>query len=104
MKSSGITKVTNDGFMWLIVTDVASTMFKNGYKGLLYKLYEDDSEALIESEEELITHLEQGGEIGLEVGFINGDPADDKKVVTTSVDWAESHYEIVSAIESECSI
>ena len=83
MKSSSITKVTNDGFMWLIVTDVASTMFKNGYKGLLYKLYEDDSEALIESEEDLNAHLTQCGQVGIEVGFINGDPDKSDGKITT---------------------
>jgi hypothetical protein len=62
-------KVMSDGFVFLLVTDVAYKMFDCGIFSL-YELHDDDSESLIETR----THLEQaidgGNDIGIEVGNV----------------------------------
>ena len=58
------TKVTKDGFVWLIVDkDTATAIYKTGTQEL-YSLYDDDAEGLIESDEDFerdygaVAHLE----------------------------------------------
>jgi hypothetical protein len=63
------TKTTADGFVWLIVTDSAKELFSSGALSL-YELRDDDSEALIDTYDELNKCLEQGADIGIEVGFL----------------------------------
>ncbi len=63
-------KITEDNFIWKIVTNNAKDLFNIGIFEL-YILHEDDSESLIENFEELNLALEQGLEIGIEVGFYN---------------------------------
>lgn len=68
MKESNI-KIVN-GFVWLVVTDKAEELYFSDLFEL-YALYDDGSESLIESFEHLTTELDNGIEIGVEVGFIN---------------------------------
>jgi len=62
------TKVTEDGFLWLIVSpEIALKLMKNGTQ--VYYLYADDSEALIEDVE--YTSDFEREDLGVEIGFIN---------------------------------
>ncbi len=63
-------KVTKDNFVWKIVTHKAKEILASGvFK--LYVLYDDDTEGLIEDFEDLNLALEEGRDIGIEVGQIN---------------------------------
>lgn len=65
------TKTCSDGFVWLLVTlDQARKLWKANVF-TLYRLYDDDTEAEIESEEDLEMAIEQGCQIGIEVGFVS---------------------------------
>lgn len=57
--------VTTDNFVWLNVTNKAEDLYD---LFALYILYDDESESLINSKEELIEALETGKTIGIEVG------------------------------------
>ena len=63
-------KVTKDNFVWKIVTHKAHAIFANGIF-VLYVLYDDDSEGLIEDLEDLELALKEDRDIGIEVGQIN---------------------------------
>jgi len=66
-------KITNeDQFVWLIVTEKAKEIFLSGLFEL-YVIYSDDSESLIEGFGQLTEALEDGKDIGIEVGFISDD-------------------------------
>jgi hypothetical protein len=62
-----MTRTLKDGFVYLLVTDKAKDVYASGVFEL-YALYEDDSESLIESHEQLNEALEQGLDIGIGVG------------------------------------
>lgn len=62
-------KINKDGFIWLIVNDKAKEIFNSGVFAL-YVLYPDDTEAQIESFDRLNEILEQGLDIGIEVGYL----------------------------------
>jgi len=66
-------KIVND-FIWLIVTDKAKEIFSADLFQL-YTLHDDGSEALIETFEDLNEALENGLEIGVEVGRISTEKA-----------------------------
>jgi hypothetical protein len=68
MRESNI-KIVN-GFVWLVVTDKAEEVYFSDLFEL-YALYDDGSESLVVSLEDLQTCLEFGLEIGVEVGYIN---------------------------------
>lgn len=61
-------KIVND-FIWLIVTDKAKEIF-NADLFQLYTLHDDGTEAMIETFEDLNKSLENGLDIGVEVGYI----------------------------------
>ena len=62
-------KLTNDKFVWhLLSVNKAKDFFKIGYP--IFILYDDDSEALINNEEELNDALKNNYQIGMEVGFL----------------------------------
>lgn len=64
------TKVTKDGFVWLIVDDsTAKAIYAGGNKDL-YILYNDGSECLIEDANRLLQSIDDHMQIGLEVGFV----------------------------------
>lgn len=59
-------KVTKDGFVWLVISkEAAYQMFSSDIE--VFKLYDDDSEASCENENDIRFH---SGEFGIEVGFI----------------------------------
>lgn len=62
-------KVTKDNFVWKIVNEKAKEVYNSGLFDL-YVLYDDDSESLILNDIELNKYLEQGLDIGIEVGFL----------------------------------
>lgn len=64
---------TNDGFIWKIVTDKAKEIFISGLFEL-YVINSDYSETLIESFDELNSALNDGLDIGIEVGFLQSAP------------------------------
>lgn len=65
-------KTTKDNFVWLLVTDKAKEVYLSGLFEL-YILYNDDSEALVESFAQLSEALEGGLDIGISVGHFNQD-------------------------------
>ena len=64
-------KITKDGFVWKIITpDEAKCIFSS--KGLpIYKLYDNDTESLIESFEEIEEMFYKDLQIGIEVGQLS---------------------------------
>jgi hypothetical protein len=63
-------KITNDNFVFKIVTHRAKDIFNSGLFSL-YELYDDDTESLIEEIEDLNLALDRGNNIGIEVGHIH---------------------------------
>lgn len=64
-------KITEDGFVWKVLTkNEAKAVLDSGCFSL-YALYEDDTEREITTYEELDTHLRHGEYVGMEVGFID---------------------------------
>ena len=55
-------KITKDNFIWKIVTEQAKDIFNSGLF-TLYVLYQDESESLINTFEELNEFLENGLDI-----------------------------------------
>jgi hypothetical protein len=70
MKTIKISK--GDQFIWLIVTEKAKEIYISGLFDL-YILHDDDSETLIEGFDQINQALENGLNIGIEVGFANDD-------------------------------
>jgi len=64
-------KIVED-FVWLLITDKAKEVYQSGlFDGSICALYDDGSEDLCETYEDLTEALERGLEIGIEVGHIN---------------------------------
>ena len=59
-------KITADGFVWLIVTDVAEKLYYSNAMQV-YRLYDDGTEALILDFRELQDALAAGNDIGVEI-------------------------------------
>lgn len=70
MRTIKITK--EDQFAWLLVTEKAKEVYQSGLFEL-YILHDDDSESLVTEFTELSEALENGSDIGIEVGFISND-------------------------------
>jgi hypothetical protein len=63
-------KVVED-FVWLLITDKAKEVYQSGlFDGAIYVLYGDGSEDACETYEDLLIALENGLEIGIEVGHV----------------------------------
>ncbi len=58
-----------DGFVWLLVTNKAKEIYLNGLFEL-YILHDDESESLVEGFTQLSEALENGLDIGIEVGHL----------------------------------
>lgn len=56
-----------NGFVWLPITDKAKDVYKSGLFET-YALHDDNTESLIESDEQLNEALEKGLTIAIEVG------------------------------------
>lgn len=65
------TKTNADGFVWLVVEHEQARKLYKADVISLYTLYNDGSEALIESEEKLEETIEKGLQTGIEVGFLS---------------------------------
>jgi hypothetical protein len=70
MRTIKITK--EDQFVWLIVTEKAKEIYISGLFEL-YILHDDDSDSLVEGFGQLTEAIENGQDIGVEVGFISDD-------------------------------
>jgi hypothetical protein len=57
------------GFVWFLVTDIAKEVYQSGLFSL-YVLHDDDSESLVEDFFEINQALEDGEDIGIEVGHL----------------------------------
>ncbi len=62
-------KVCDDGFVWHVLTEVEAIRAFGQVE--VFALYDDDSEALIENEDEIHTHIRRGGYVGIEVGYMD---------------------------------
>lgn len=62
-------KIIKDGFVWLVVTEKAKEVFQSGLFEL-YVVHQDESEYLIQTYEDLITALDSGNHICIEVGWL----------------------------------
>jgi len=60
-----------DGFVWLIVTDSAKELWSSGAL-TIYRLYDDGTESRIESYDDINDALENGEDIGVEIGSLSG--------------------------------
>ena len=61
------TKVTTDGYIWIVIDKNTALHLFSDYDIELFKLYDDNSECAIETFKEIYDHV---GEFGIEVGFI----------------------------------
>ena len=60
----------SDGFIWEIINyEEAPALFLRGEE--IYKLYDDESEGLVESLDDLHDAINKGINLGIEVGFTN---------------------------------
>lgn len=59
-----------DNFVWLIVTDKAIKIYMYSIFDL-YVLNDDGSESLVTNGEQLMSALDKGLDIGIEVGHLN---------------------------------
>lgn len=62
-------KITEDGFVWHVHSEAEARRLFG--EQTLYALYDDDTEAEIESMEELDTMFRRGIYVGTEVGFMD---------------------------------
>ena len=65
------TKVLADGFVWLVISNEQARQLWKIEAFTLYTLYDDDSESMIETEEDLENSIRQSRPIGIEVGFLS---------------------------------
>ena len=66
------TKVTKDGFVWLVVPDNYAMEMWKANLATLYVLHNDDSETMVETDLQMADAIHDGERIGIEVGFIKG--------------------------------
>lgn len=69
-KTAKVIKTPFGDYIYHIVNNKAKEIFQSGLFEL-YALYPDDSEALVETFEDLNEHLERGYNIGIAVGYSN---------------------------------
>jgi hypothetical protein len=63
-------KVTQDNFVWKLVTEEQAEIIFSLEIFDLYAIYYDDSESLIENYDEIRSTFAKGIKVGIEVGFI----------------------------------
>jgi len=66
-------KITQDNFIWKLVTQEQAEFIFSLELFPLYALYGDESESLIETFDEIKTIFENGDSVGIEVGFIKNE-------------------------------
>lgn len=64
-------KITEDGFVWKVLNPTEARMVLHSGVFQLYAIEDDDSEWEIDTNEELEEHLDHGGLVGIECGFIS---------------------------------
>ena len=74
-----------DGFIWLLVNNKAKEVYNSGLFEI-YRLWEDGSESLIQTEKDLELALESGQNIGIEVGHYSDLEKDNKEKIFMVVD------------------
>lgn len=62
-------KITEDNFVWHVLTEAEAKRALGQVE--VYALYDDDSEALVQSEQEIEAVIHRGAYVGIEVGFID---------------------------------
>jgi hypothetical protein len=68
-KKPSMIKVTKDNFVWKLLSETqAELIFASGLFSI-YRLYYDDTEALIETFDEIREAIEDELQIGIEVGY-----------------------------------
>ena len=65
------TKVLADGFVWLVISSEQARQLWETQVFNLYTLYDDESEGMIETEEDLEDSIRRSSLIGIEVGFLS---------------------------------
>lgn len=65
------TKVLADGFVWLVISNEQAWALWKTEALTLYALHGDDSESMIETEEDLENSIHRSSLIGIEVGFLS---------------------------------
>lgn len=63
-------KVTKEGFVWLVLPNETAVEAWKSKMTDLYILCNDDSETLIENDSDILAAIQNGSQIGIEVGFI----------------------------------
>lgn len=82
-------KITRDGFVWKLITAEEARKIWDAEIFEIYKLYDDDSEGLIESEERLLEEIAAAGsQLAIEVGKI--DSVEFVRDRIPSVKWVDS--------------
>lgn len=64
-------KITEDNFVWRLLTIEQAKAFFRADIDSLYALYDDDTESLVHDIEEIDELSAKGAEFGVEVGFTN---------------------------------
>tara|TARA_R110000868_G_scaffold9795_1_gene48204 strand:- start:7446 stop:7748 length:303 start_codon:yes stop_codon:yes gene_type:complete len=59
-----------DGFSWLVLTPEQALKSLSNNCFSLYAIFDDETESLIESLDELAEAMEQGTPVGIELGFL----------------------------------
>ena len=65
------TKVLADGFVWLVISNEQARQLWETEVFTLYTLYDDGSEGMIETKEDLENSICRSSPIGIEVGFLS---------------------------------
>lgn len=65
------TKVLTDGFVWLVISNEQARQLWETEAFTLYTLYDDGSEGMIETKEDLENSICRSFPIGIEVGFLS---------------------------------
>ena len=90
-------KICPDGFVWKKLTSSETRKLFMANIFDLFKLYDDNSEGLIESEEELEECLNDGVDIGIEVGFCH--EADEEYIENLQEISSQAVYSLTEALD-----
>ena len=87
-------KITEDGFAWKTISAKAAELLFNAGEEEIYILYDDDSEGLVETPEQLKEATERGCRFGVEVGWLPNaistpDPAEFVKQLISPLRWVK---------------
>lgn len=88
-------KITQDGFVWKAISAKAAELLFSAGEEEIYILYDDDSEGLVETDEQLKEATERGCRFGVEVGWLPNaistpDPAEFVKQLIPPLKWVDS--------------